>query len=202
MTVSESSDPTDFQQLIGRVRQGDAEAAEQLVRSCESELRIMARVRLTDPKLRREIDSMDICQSILGNFFVRAASGQFELDSNEQLLRLLSRMVRNKVIDHGRRIRRDRRDVRRQVSTSADEIPLADGARNPDSIVANRELLGRTMDLLSDDDRKIVEQRTAGCDWSEIAEQMNSTADAVRKRFSRALDRAVEHLGMDKLNDD
>ena len=116
MPESGAQDQSDFQQLIQRVRQGDAEAAEQLVRACEPELRIMARVRLTDPRLRREIDSMDICQSILGNFFVRAATGQFELDSNEQLLRLLSRMIRNKVIDHGRRIQRDRRDVRRHFS--------------------------------------------------------------------------------------
>lgn len=200
--MTESSDPSDFQQLMNRVRQGDAGAAEQLVSACEPELRVMARVRLTDPRLRREIDSMDICQSILGNFFVRAAAGQFELDSNEQLLRLLSRMVRNKVIDHGRRIQRDRRDVRRQATTSADEIPLSDTARKPDSIVANRELLDRTMALLSEEDREIVEQRTAGCGWPEIAEQMNSTADAVRKRFSRALDRAAEHLGMDMLIDE
>ena len=56
--------------------------------------------------------------------------------------------------------------------------------------------------LLSEDDRQIVEQRMAGCGWPEIAERINSTGEAVRKRFSRALDKAAEHLGMDSVTDE
>jgi RNA polymerase sigma-70 factor (ECF subfamily) len=39
---------------------------------------------------------MDICQSVLASFFVRAAVGQFELDRPEPLVGLLIGMARNK----------------------------------------------------------------------------------------------------------
>ena len=62
--------------LLGKVRGGDAAAAEELVRTYEPELRRAIRVRLTDARLRRLIDSIDICQSVLAGFFVRTAAGQ------------------------------------------------------------------------------------------------------------------------------
>ncbi|MBC8354995.1 MAG: hypothetical protein H8E66_23705 [Planctomycetes bacterium] len=63
-----------FDALITRVRRGDERAAEELILRYESDLRVIARVRLTDPRLRRMMDSMDICQSITANFFNRAVS--------------------------------------------------------------------------------------------------------------------------------
>ena len=69
-----------FTDLIQRVRAGDEKAATELVRRYEPAIRVAVRVRLTDPGLRRFLDSMDICQSVLANFFVRAAAGQFDLD--------------------------------------------------------------------------------------------------------------------------
>ena len=56
------------------------------------------RVRLVDTRLNRLLDSMDICQSVLASFFVRAALGQYELETPEQLLKLLATMTRNKLL--------------------------------------------------------------------------------------------------------
>src|SRR5262245_15489321 len=86
-----------FTALIRRVRAGDQEAAAELVRTYEPAVRRAVRVRLKDDRLRRVLDSMDICQSVLGSFFFRAALGEFELGSADDLLRLLATMVRNKV---------------------------------------------------------------------------------------------------------
>ena len=83
------SEDTAFMDLIRRVRAGDEQASAELVRRYEPAIRIAVRVRLNDPGLRRLFDSMDICQSVLGSFFVRAALGQFELDNPDQLLKLL-----------------------------------------------------------------------------------------------------------------
>jgi hypothetical protein len=66
---------TSFAELLRRVRSGDQEAATALVRQFEPEIRRVVRLRLTDPRMRRVIDSADICQSVLANFFVRAAAG-------------------------------------------------------------------------------------------------------------------------------
>ena len=51
-----------FAELMARTRSGDQDAAQQLVREYEPEIRRAARLRLTDPKLRRIVDSIDICQ--------------------------------------------------------------------------------------------------------------------------------------------
>src|SRR5262249_59760573 len=91
-----------FGALMARLRAGAGAAATQLVQTYEKEIRRTIRLKLTDPRLRRTLDSMDICQSVLGNFFVRATAGQFDIDTPEQLLRLLMTMARNKLIDTAR----------------------------------------------------------------------------------------------------
>ena len=84
---------TPFAEFMGRIRAGDARAAEDLVRQYESAIRVAVRTRLTDPKLRRQFDSMDVCQSVLASFFLRAARGQYALDEPEQLVKLLARQL-------------------------------------------------------------------------------------------------------------
>ena len=59
-----------------------------------------ASLRCRLARLRRVLDSVDVCQSVLANFFVRVAAGQFDLDQPEQLLRLLATMARNRILDH------------------------------------------------------------------------------------------------------
>ena len=59
------SDETPFQELIERVRGGDGDAATELVRRYEPAIRRVIRLRLTDARLRRAFDSMDVCQSLL-----------------------------------------------------------------------------------------------------------------------------------------
>ena len=73
-------------ELLRLVRTGDAIAAEELVRAYEPELRRAIRVRLTDARLRRLIDSVDICQSVLAGFFVRTAAGQYDVQSYVPIL--------------------------------------------------------------------------------------------------------------------
>jgi RNA polymerase sigma-70 factor (ECF subfamily) len=75
-----------FAELIHRIRNGDARAAEELVRRYEPAIRLEVRMRLGDVRLRRAFDSMDICQSVLGSFFVRAVAGQYDLNEPEQLM--------------------------------------------------------------------------------------------------------------------
>ena len=186
-----------FDDLINSVRQGDEQAAAELVSRYESELRVLARVRLTDPSLRRVVDSMDICQSIMANFFVRAAAGQFDLETPEQLLALLATMVRNKATDRVRSEQRDRRDVRRVAKTSIEELGLQEAQKTPGSLVAHQEMLNLVRDQLNDEENEIAELRLNGCSWEEIAQQIGGTSEAIRKRFSRAIDRVANQIGLD-----
>jgi DNA-directed RNA polymerase specialized sigma24 family protein len=101
-----------FRDLVRRVRGGDEAAAAELVRHYGETLRRAVRARLTDPELGRLLDSMDICQSVLASFFVRAAAGQYDLDSPGQLVRLLAAMARHKLLRQVGRLRADRRGGR------------------------------------------------------------------------------------------
>src|SRR5947199_10307909 len=109
-----------FRELIGRVRDRDPDAAAELVRRYESAIRRVVRINLRDARMRRIIDSMDICQSVLASFFVRTALGQYELDSPEQLLGLLTTITRNKLTNAAHRMRAARRDIRRDTPVGED----------------------------------------------------------------------------------
>src|SRR6516162_7519754 len=106
-----------FHDLIRRVRAGEEEAATELVRRYESHIRRAVRIRL-DPRLGRMFDSMDICQSVLASFFVRAALGQYQIDTPQQLLKLLAAMARNKLNNAANKQKAGRRDYRRITATS------------------------------------------------------------------------------------
>src|SRR5215470_12045704 len=85
--------------LLERIRAGDQQAATELVRRFEPALRRAVRLRLRDRQLRRFLDSSDICQAVLLRFFVRVATGQYDLDTPEQVLKLLATLARNQVIN-------------------------------------------------------------------------------------------------------
>ncbi len=186
-----------FQSIFARVRQGDDEAARELVRRYEAQIRRVVRIRLTEPGLRRRFDSVDICQSVLGDFFVRAALGQFEIDTPEQLVALLSQMARNKLIQYVRRERAQRRDERRVAATPVEEHPASDGGQTPSQIVAARELLEASRALLSEEERDLIDRRAAGQSWEELARERKTTPDALRMRLNRAIRRVTEQLGLE-----
>jgi RNA polymerase sigma-70 factor (ECF subfamily) len=186
-----------FPELIRRVRGGDAAAAADLVRQYEPEIRRLIRCRLTDPRLRRTVDSMDICQSVLGNFFVRVAAGQFDLEEPGQLLKVLLTMARNRVLDKVRHEHAARRDQRRQAGHGDSVLGgLAASGDSPSQVVASRELLDAARRLLSDDERRLADLRAGGNDWAEIAAEVGSSPEAVRKKLARAIDRVTAELGL------
>src|SRR5438045_6758201 len=110
-----------FAELIRRVRAGDEEAAAELVRRYEPAIRRVVRVHLRDSRLRRLLDSTDVCQSVLATFFVRANLGQYELDTPTDLLKLLATIARHKVISQAQRHGADRRDYRRDEALGSRE---------------------------------------------------------------------------------
>lgn len=191
------SDEETFQSLIRRARKGEADAAAELVRTYESDLRILARVKLNDPRLRRVCDSMDICQSVLGNFFVRVSAGQFDLESPDQLLKLLSTMIRNKVTDVARRQTAERRNQGRILATPVDEFDLHGANDTPSQIVSAREMAEAAQQKFAPDERTIVQRRADGQNWDDIARELGGTPEALRKKMTRAMDRVAKELGLD-----
>jgi RNA polymerase sigma-70 factor (ECF subfamily) len=186
--------------LLHRIRQGDADAAAEMVRLYEPEIRRAVRVRLTDPRLRRVLDSMDVCQSVLAAFFVRAAAGQCDLRDPAKLLQLLTAMARNKVLDHARRQQALRRDGRRNEADDRLRA-VADPAPTPSQIAAGRDLLDEVRRRLTAEERRLADQRALGRDWVAIAAEQGGQPDALRKKLTRALDRVARALGLEDADD-
>jgi RNA polymerase sigma-70 factor (ECF subfamily) len=195
------SESGDFAEFVRRIRAGDAQAAEELVRQFEPLVRREVRLHLEDSRLGRTFDSEDVCQSVLCSFFVRAAAGQFELNQPDNLPQLLVRMARNKMASAARRQSRQRRDYRRQAGGEALQAAAA-SSPTPSRLVAGRELLERFRELLSSEERQIADLRAAGLEWAAVAEQLGGTAQARRVQFARAAQRAGRQLGLDDAPDD
>jgi RNA polymerase sigma-70 factor (ECF subfamily) len=190
-------DPPAFEELIRRVRAGDEEAAAVLVRHYEPYIRRTVRFRLADARLGNLLESMDICQSVLASFFVRAASGQFELKTPAQLLNLLATMARNKLTSQARKQHAKRREGRRLTSGVELEGHVVATDASPSRQIAVRDLLQEVHRRLSADERRILELRNNGCDWATTAAEIGGNPEALRRKLSRALDRVAEQLGLD-----
>ena len=188
---------TPFPDLLARVRAGDQQAADELVRVYEPSIRRVLRIRFTDPALRRQFDSEDLCQSVFGDFFVRAALGQFDLSSPEQLVKLLAAMTRNKVLRKVEHQHAQRRDVRRQVELNSSDSLLAGQQSTASQIVMRQELVSEFRRRLSADELYLCEQRAAGRNWQDLAAELQVPADTLRMRHRRTLDRLYEELGLE-----
>src|SRR3954453_382767 len=124
-----------FEELIRRVRAWDQDAAAELVRGYEPTIRRAVRFRLADARLGNLLDSMDICQSVLASFFVRAASGQYDLETPEKLLALLATMARNKLVSQACRQRAQRRGGRHVTTGGLDQEQFVAPGDNPSRAV-------------------------------------------------------------------
>src|SRR5262245_36070345 len=195
------SDEVPFQELITRVRKGDDAAANELVRRYAPAIRRAVRFRLTDPRLRRTLDSMDVCQSVMASFFVRAASGQYDLDTPEQLLRLLTTMARNKLLNQARQEHAARRDNRLVTDDIADH-DMPGTAPSPVKPAEAREMLHEVHRRLAPDALRLVELRNQGHDWAAIASLVGATAAARRQKLHRALARVSKQVGLEEGDDE
>lgn len=186
----------EFTQFVNQIRLGNGQAAEELIRRYESAIRVAVRTKMTDPSLKRELESMDICQSVFASFFLRAAAGQYDLSNQKNLVGLLVRMAQNKLAMQVRKQYQQCRDTRKNREFEAGAIDHAGREATPSRIVAGQELWGKVQAQLSREEREIVSRRASGEGWEEIATGMGGSADGRRKQIKRALDRVSEQLGL------
>ena len=193
------AEDAEFAEFLLRIRGGDAQAAEELVRRYESLIRREVRLKLQDPSLHRVLDSVDICQSVMASFFVRAAAGQYDLNQPLQLLRLL--------ISHGTQQSAPRPLVINEPSGATiaalgalgvEEIDPAGRAGTPSRVVEAKELLSLVREKLNEEERRLADLRSQGHEWTAIAAEMGGTADGRRMQLARALDRVMRELGLEE----
>ena len=200
-SVTEGREDPSFADFIRRVRAGDERAAMDLVERYEPAIRRAVRVRLRDPRLRRLIESVDICQSVFASFFVRTSLGQYDLESPDKLVRLLATIARNKVAYQANRERAACRDQRR-VNRGAvlGDCPAPDSS--PSRQLAARELVEEARRRMTPDELRLLERREHGLGWAEIAAELGGSPDALRIRLARAVARITRELGLDEGSDE
>jgi len=187
----------DFEELIRRVRAWDQEAAAELVRRYEPAIRRAVRFRLANARLGNLFDSMDICQSVLRSFFVRAASSQYDLETPEQVLKLLTAMARNKLALQARKQHTLRRDNRRASAIGDEGSRLVASGDSPSAPIVVRDLQEEIRRRLAPDEWQLLDLRKQGHDWAAIAAQVGGGAESLRKKLARAIDRVAQELGLD-----
>jgi RNA polymerase sigma-70 factor (ECF subfamily) len=192
------SDDEAFADLLRRVRAGDPQAAEELVRQYEPALRLELRLRLSDPRLRRRFGASDVCQAVLLSFFVRAAAGQYELRGPGDLVRLLAAMARRKLAFQARRERAPPRDYRR-TEPLAGAGPAAAPGPSPSWQAEAADLLRAFRRRLSAEERALAELRARGLGWAEVAAELGGTPEGRRKQLARAVQRVSRELGLDEV---
>jgi RNA polymerase sigma-70 factor (ECF subfamily) len=185
-----------FAEFVRRLRDRDEHAASELVRRYEPAIRRAVRVRLRDPRLRRVIESGDVCQAAFASFFVRTSQGEYDLQRPDQLLRLLATIARNKLAWHANRERAGRRDQRRvDPAAVLEECPASGGS--PSRQAAAIELVQEAQRRLTPHERELLERRNQGLEWAEIAGELGGSPDGLRVRLARAVARIRRQLGLE-----
>jgi RNA polymerase sigma-70 factor (ECF subfamily) len=186
-----------FEDLIRRVRAWDQEAAAELVRRYEPAIRRAVRFRLAEARLGNLLDSMDVCQSVLKSFFVRAASGQYSLETPEQVQSLLTAMARNKLASQSRKQGTLRRDSRRVSPIGEGGSWLVAPGDSPSAAMVVFDLQQEVQRRLAPDEWQLLELKNQGYDWAAIAARVGGNAESLRKKLARAIDRVIDELGLD-----
>ena len=184
----------DFARLIAQAREGGHDALEELIRTCQTYLLLIANDEL-DSQLRGKLGASDVVQSAL--VLAEQNIAQFRGDSKQAFLAWLRAILRNELnAVHRKYIQTDKRDLRRERNTpdDSDRRPvLADDQPTPgteavmhEEAVAVREALSG----LSEDHRRVLILRNwERLSFEEIGEQMNRSADAAKKLWARAIER-------------
>jgi RNA polymerase sigma factor (sigma-70 family) len=185
-----------FRDLLSRACH-DSVAAAELVKEYEPEIRRVVRFRLTDRALRREFDSLDVCQSVLADFFVAARDGRLELDSPEQLVALLSKMARNNLFSRIESRQAAKRDIRRRTLCNLTDLECVTDSATPSMIVADAEQVRLVKAHLSQEEWELLEGRAANRTWADLAQQHGGHPDRLRVRLQRAMARMRQQFGID-----
>ncbi|WP_197440606.1 ECF-type sigma factor [Polystyrenella longa] len=188
---------SNFESLISNVQAGNEEAIQQLFDDYGEAIRREVRFSLLDHRLKRVVSESDVCQSVMMKLFVGLWAGNYEFETPNQLVALLKTMVRAKVADLARFWRAQRRDMRRDTSLDTHFAENISGElQTPSQIVSNAELMAMIRENLSEREVQILESRQQRMGWSEITEKLeiDSSPDALRKQFERALKRVVEKM--------
>lgn len=190
--MSESSQ--EFASLMERLREGSDEAAHELLETYGSHIYRAVRRRLNQ-QLRSRFDSQDFVQAVWASFFAnRAAVANF--DDPASLTAFLSRIAANKVIEECRRRMTSKKDnVNLERPTDAFGHPSDRNLPSADPTASQVAIANEQWDRLVAGQparyQRMLELRTQGATFEEIATTLGVNEKTVRRIVQKLSDRII-----------
>ncbi len=182
------SDFLESRVLVDRCRTGDPEAARLLFERYVDRLVAVARRRLSQP-LTSRVDPEDIVQSVFRTFFGRLKGGQFQLDQQNDLCKLLVRITVNKTLRQVAFQKAAKRDPGQEAHPSdADHeqvLQLLAREPDPEEAVAFLDQLEHFLAQLSPEERRILEMRVQGYSNEDICKELGIYDRKIRRVLER-----------------
>lgn len=196
------ADPlVDAGKWLSAAQAGSRDALGQVLEACRGYLLLIAQSEL-DPALRAKGGASDLVQQT----FLEAQRDfdRFQGATSEELLAWMRRLLLNNLANFRRDFHRDKRRVSREVSLPPDDSSrqreggLRAGTPSPSVAVMHREqkqALEHALERLPDDYRRVIHLRyREERSFEEIAASMQRSQNAVRKLWSRAIERLQHEL--------
>lgn len=174
-----------FAQLMERVRNGCPTAVREVLERYGGHIRAVVRAQLHQ-RLRPQFDSMDFQQDVWASFFCGAPK-DYHFNSPEALIRFLSEMAHNKVVEVFRqRMRSFKHDLNREHSldqVAAGEKPPEIASRHPtpSQLAMANEEWDRLLNKQPIHHRRILELLRLGHTHEEIAQKLCLSAKMVQR---------------------
>lgn len=177
------------QALIQLWRQGDQDAARQIVERYIDRLLLLARSRISQ-RLASRVDAEDIVQSVFRTFFLRVKDGQFAFADQDDLCKLLVRITLHKTLRQVAFHKAAKRDPSQETDQGdlhrEQLLALLDTEPSPEATVAFLDQLEHFFSQLLPQERQILELRLQGFSNDEIAKKLNV--------YDRKIRRVIEHV--------
>lgn len=189
---------TTTQVLIGRIQAGDRAALNELCERYQQRVLSAVRIRL-GAKLRRKIESCDVVQKVMIEALGKL--DEFEYRTEGAFLKYLNRLVENRLRDEadywGAQGRNPDREIPLDPRSPGEETPLIDlgdpSAPTPSRLLIVQEDLARmeqAMDVLAEESPDyrdlLVAVKLEGQTYRELADDRDTTEDAIRMKVKRA----------------
>lgn len=174
--------------LVELFRAGNQDAARQLVDRYIDRLVALARQRLSH-RLGSRVDPEDVVQSVFRTFFGRVKAGQFSINDQDDLCKLLVRITVHKVlrqVEFHQAAKRDSRQETEQGSRSQERLAeLLDREPSPEATAAFIDQFTNFMSRMKEDERQVLEMRMQGYSNEEISAKLGIYDRKIRRIIER-----------------
>jgi RNA polymerase sigma factor (sigma-70 family) len=183
-----------LKELLQAIRAGRRDSARQFMARYGAPLREGVAVRGVVKRLQGRLDSEDLVQSVLLKAIEEIRAERVEFADEGALQSYLTTLGRNQLRDKLRRINAAKREGRRGQAPGTALESVRQPGPSPSAVASVKEEVARVEAVADPADLAMLRDRVNGAGWEELARQIGTTPEAVRKRLERVRRRIREAL--------